>query len=394
MKRRICVADIKTRDVTRGTIKTIDRAASSMHHLKEETIRSKAAEIGSRSDNESPSSYAIDSVEHRAKISSDHAIETGTKAIYQAFREQGVKRIRGQRESSNLADNEVLSRGEVLSNARKNTVSSQNLVAVPKGHANLPKTSVGEVRIQGNMRKRAIKRITDRDAKNGGLWRRLSFGRRGRSLATGRAGRGLKGISGGSKFFSKSVIAGAAVAVGMVVVMTIFGSALNMTEDGNYINGTGDGAIVEVAAAQIGNAGGEKFWKWYGFNSRVDWCAIFVSWCGEQCGYLKQGILPKFAVVGDGAGWFKARHRWAARGYTPKPGDIIFFDYGIDGELDHVGIVESSDGRIVTTIEGNSSDRCKRNRYTVGNPQIAGYGLMVQLGETGKPADNPEKPTE
>lgn len=389
------MTDIKTRDVTRGTIKTIDRAASSMHHLKEETIRSKAAEIGSRSDNESSSSYAINSVEHRMKVGSEHAMETGIKSIYHAFREQGTKRIQSQRESSKLADNEVISKGEVLRNAQKAVAGRQNPIALVKGTASITETSVGEARVQGKMRAHAIKSIADRDAKNAGLLRRLTSGKRGRSLARGRAGRGLKDILGGSKTLSKSVIAGAAVAVGMVVVMTIFGSALNMTEDGNYISGTGDGAIVEVAQAQIGNVGGDKFWKWYGFSSRVDWCAIFVSWCGEQCGYLKQGVLPKFAMVGDGAGWFKARHRWAARGYTPKPGDIIFFDYGIDGELDHVGIVESSDGRIVTTIEGNSSDKCKRNRYTVGNPQIAGYGLMVQLGEAGKPADSQEKePTE
>ena len=40
--------------------------------------------------------------------------------------------------------------------------------------------------------------------------------------------------------------------------------------------------IVKVAAKQLGNAGGEKFWRWYGFSSRVEWCCVFVSWCANE----------------------------------------------------------------------------------------------------------------
>ena len=152
-------------------------------------------------------------------------------------------------------------------------------------------------------------------------------------------------------------------------------------EEGNnfaydfYEIGPGDTAIVKVAQAQLGNVGGNKFWKWYGFSSHVHWCACFVSWCGDQCGYIKAGIIPKYAVVGNGASWFKERHRWASRGYSPKPGDIIFFDFERDGVLDHTGIVESCDGKTVTTIEGNSGNACKRQSYVRGSSQIAGYGV-------------------
>lgn len=38
---------------------------------------------------------------------------------------------------------------------------------------------------------------------------------------------------------------------------------------------------VEVAALQIGNVGGEIYWRWYGFTERVEWCACFVSWCAN-----------------------------------------------------------------------------------------------------------------
>ena len=85
--------------------------------------------------------------------------------------------------------------------------------------------------------------------------------------------------------------------------------------------------------------------------------------------------MPKFAVVGNGASWFKERHRWASGGYSPKPGDVIFFDWDHDRVLDHVGIVESCDGKTVTTIEGNSGNACKRLTYRRGAACITGYGI-------------------
>lgn len=64
---------------------------------------------------------------------------------------------------------------------------------------------------------------------------------------------------------------------------------------GNPFDGLfGNSRIVSVAKAEIGNEGGEKFWLWYGFNSHVSWCACFVSWCGEQCGLIQSGAMPKF----------------------------------------------------------------------------------------------------
>lgn len=135
--------------------------------------------------------------------------------------------------------------------------------------------------------------------------------------------------------------------------------------------------IVTVAESQVGNEDGEPFWRWYGFDERVDWCAIFVSWCGEQCGYLDAEILPKFAVVSDGAEWFKAKRQWKSGRYTPKSGDIVFFDWEEDGIMDHVGIVEKCENRTVYTIEGNSGDVCRRLQYEVRSKKICGYGEVV-----------------
>lgn len=136
--------------------------------------------------------------------------------------------------------------------------------------------------------------------------------------------------------------------------------------------------LVEIAKSQLGNVGGEPYWSWYGFGGRVEWCACFVSWCANQCGYIDRGIIPKFAGCGVGVDWFKNKNQWLDGSATPESGNIIFFDWveeGIqDGNSDHVGIVEKVEGGRVYTIEGNSGDACQQNSYPIGYFEILGYG--------------------
>ena len=148
-----------------------------------------------------------------------------------------------------------------------------------------------------------------------------------------------------------------------------------------YGIGTGDGEIVTVALSQIGNAGGRPYWSWYGFGSYADWCACFVSWCANECGYIDAGVIPKFAGCINGTRWFKDRGLWQDNGYVPRPGDIIFFDWNNkggsgpqDGLADHVGVVEKVENGIIYTVEGNSGDRCREKRYPIGHYEIYGYG--------------------
>ena len=144
---------------------------------------------------------------------------------------------------------------------------------------------------------------------------------------------------------------------------------------GRAFTAGGNQAIVEVALTQVGNQGGQPYWSWYGFNSRVEWCACFVSWCADQCGYIESGLVPKFAGCVDGANWFKSNGKWQDRTYEPKAGDIIFFDWEGDGTTDHVGIVEKCENGTVYTVEGNSGDACKQRQYAVGSSNIYGYGI-------------------
>ena len=143
---------------------------------------------------------------------------------------------------------------------------------------------------------------------------------------------------------------------------------------GRSFMGEGNAAIVAVAQAEIGNSGGIKYCEWYGYNYRVEWCAIFVSWVADQCGYLDAGILPKTAGVRPYVDWFIERGQWQGRDYEPVPGDIVFFDWESDGLADHVGIVEKVEDGLIYTVEGNTGDTCAERRYHVGNAPIYGFG--------------------
>lgn len=139
----------------------------------------------------------------------------------------------------------------------------------------------------------------------------------------------------------------------------------------------GKGQLVTIAKSQLGNEGGQKFWSWYGFDSREEWCACFVSWCADQAGLIQKEVVPKFSVCTDGVALFQAKRKWQGGGSVPTPGSLIFFDWNQDGASDHVGIVESCDGTTVYTIEGNSGDAVKQNSYTVNSQSILGYGLVT-----------------
>ena len=162
----------------------------------------------------------------------------------------------------------------------------------------------------------------------------------------------------------------------------IFGGGSTNTSDSEsldgveFVNGTrpGNPELVELAKRQVGNVGGYPYWSWYGFNSRVEWCACFVSWCYGQAGLSE----PRFAgCQSQGVPWFQSHGQWGARGYDNlAPGDAIFFDWDLDGSADHVGIVIGTDGSRVYTVEGNSGDACKIRSYDVNYECIKGYGLM------------------
>ena len=192
--------------------------------------------------------------------------------------------------------------------------------------------------------------------------------------------RDIKAFTKGTKAMILLITAGGFLTIITVLVICILGAIMAIFNSGGD-SGTAEmwsSDLVSVAKSQIGVTGGDPYWSWYGFEERVAWCAIFVSWCADQTGYIQSGEIPKYSACSDGINWFKAKEKWQDRSddYIPKMSDIIFFDWEVDGLCDHTGIVESVDlnNMKVKTIEGNSNDAVKERTYSLSDKRIVGYG--------------------
>ena len=151
-------------------------------------------------------------------------------------------------------------------------------------------------------------------------------------------------------------------------------------------NGTVCTQIVEAAQNELSDAdktvGGYRYKNWYGMDA--NWCAMFVSYCADKCGFIEKGIMPKTASVAASKQWYINNNLYhdAASGYVPKAGDIIIFGNG----MSHTGIVTgyNPETKKLTTIEGNSGrssttpyhkgSHVKEHTYSITYSKIAGYG--------------------
>lgn len=404
------MADIKTRDVTRGSIKTLDRAASGMHHLKEETIRSKAADIRSRNDGDNAGSYAEDHIEQYAGDSTAYAAKQGVEMllrsrdhsagvviesegaaagsslkppkpasdaiggaeqISRAYKEQSVKEILGRQSRSRMAAEETFRNAEEInfSSRIRNASSGGRAVSTRKAAAGIAgnrQKAPNNVKAIRDARKRhAINRIVGKNNPRHPsllalLRSRNSAGRRASS-----ASRYLRFMWEKARTAIAALAAGGTGAVIILVFLVFFGIGVitfsNNSPDGTVDPETGEyeyfipdlagsptrQAIVKAAAKEVGNVGGEKFWRWYGFTYHVHWCACFTSYIAAECGCIQSGICPRSALVDDWISFYKKQHRWTGRNYKPHSGDFILFDWEGDGAPDHIGIVESCDGKTV-----------------------------------------------
>lgn len=79
------------------------------------------------------------------------------------------------------------------------------------------------------------------------------------------------------------------------------------------------------------------------------WCATFVSYVMLKCGainapyecscyYMKKKATTNKQIV-----------------KTPKVNDLVIYDWGNNGTLDHVGIITEINGNTLTVVEGNKS---------------------------------------
>lgn len=134
-----------------------------------------------------------------------------------------------------------------------------------------------------------------------------------------------------------------------------------------------DGSRLAAAAlSQIGSDSGEKYWRWCGFDQRVDWCACFVSWCAGQC----YDNAPVYASCAEFKQWFRERGRLYDRDITPAAGMVVFFDNDGNSHPDHIGILSSCRDGVISVVEGNSSDMCVENFYELTESAIMAYGAF------------------
>ncbi len=169
----------------------------------------------------------------------------------------------------------------------------------------------------------------------------------------------------------------------MLQVGAEYGGGLTMSDLSGvqFVNGTRtpNQAVIDLALTQVGQQGGQPYWSYYGFSSRVEWCACFVHWCMNKT----PSAVGKYPTTANNAycptltSWFREAGRWGDRTYTNLvAGDTIFFDWEGDGGADHIGLVIGRDNEYVYTVEGNSGDAVKVKQYRIGSSVILGYGLM------------------
>ncbi len=386
--------EIKTK--SKRTIKTLDKKVVQLQKLKNNIVatKEKTNEFTTNEQNDTAENYASTKVQNDINYLSRKGIEKGNELGKKSLQETKQNFIKGKQKIETL-------KTRIKS---KNTKQLKNVIDNSKKTIKgVSKKSIKTAKNTKLLTKKGIK-TTERVAKNTKkvakesvkMTQRVVRASKKAIQATVQATKltikavvaTVKAIIATTKAIVAAIVAGGWVAVVIVLIIVliagfvalIFNSEGDVDYDESQMSNT---QIVIVAKAQIGNEGGEKFWSWYGFESRVEWCACFVSWCANECGYIDSGIIPKFSSCEEGIKWFKERKQWNDRGdsYYPIVGDIIFFDWydengNQDGVSDHVGIVTRTDitNRTIYTIEGNTNDQCAERMYSFDNEQIMGYG--------------------
>ena len=381
----------------KGTIKKLDKGIVQVQKFKNNliTVKEKVNELTKNEDN---NNTAEDYASSKVQNDISYISRKGTAKA----NEIGKKSLKETQENFIKGKNKV----EVLKSRIKQKQAKNLKNVLEKSNKTIKARTKGSIKTAKNttaLTKRGIK-TTEQVAKNSKKVAKESIKMTQRAVGTSKKAiqttakatkvaikatiKTAKAIIASAKALISAIIAGGWVAVVIILVITIIGGfiAAIFNNNGNSDYDTSqipNSEIILVAKAQIGNDGGDKFWKWYGFEEHVAWCACYVSWCANECGYIDKGILPKFSVCTDGINWFKEKNEWYDRGesYYPIIGDIIFFDWkdengNQDGVSDHVGIVTRTDiiNRNIYTIEGNTSNKCAERMYSFDDVQVMGYG--------------------
>lgn len=388
------MSDIKVK--TKGTIKKLDRKIVQAEKFKNNliTAKEKINEFTITEENNTAEDYASNKIQNDINYISRKGISKSNEIGKKSLKETQENFIKGKQKVQALKSRIKEKKSKDLKSVIEKTNKS-----IKKGTKQSIKTSKNTTALakKGIKTTEQVAKNTEKIAKESIKLSQKAVRMSKKAIqATIKATKvtvkttiqTVKAIIAGAKALISAIAAGGWVAVVIILIIALIGGfiAAIFNSDGNVDYDPSqipNSEIILVAKAQIGNEGGDKFWKWYGFQEHVHWCACYVSWCANECGYIDKGIIPKFAGCGDGINWFKNKNQWHDRGesYYPIIGDIIFFDWkdengNQDRISDHVGIVTRTDitNRTIYTIEGNTSNKCAERMYSFDDVQVMGYG--------------------
>lgn len=374
----------------KGTIKQLDKNVVQLQKLKNNLITTKERidEYTINENNNTAEDYASKVIQNDISYLSRKGVAKSNELGKKSFKETQQNFIKGKEKAQILkskiktkyANNKI---NKTIKTGTKQSIktSKKSFSLAKKGIKTTEKVAkntqkVAKESIKLSKRAMQISKVAVRNAI------------RGAKVAIKATIATIKAIIAATKAIISAIIAGGWVAVVIILVIVLIAGFIavifNSEGDENFDSSQiPNSEIILVAKAQLGNEGGDKFWQWYGFTEHVHWCACYVSWCANECGYIDKGIIPKFSGCVNGIQWFKEKNLWQDRGesYYPIIGDIIFFDWydengNQDGVSDHVGIVTRTDitNRTIYTIEGNSGNKCAERMYSFDDLQVIGYG--------------------
>ena len=357
------MADIKVKENKKGTIKTINKAVVGTQKIKNNVSEKnkQITEMSKQDENISTTEYAIEKSKNVIKNAS-YGTKQANKIGFNSFKQtrQNLQKIQNDRKIKQEAENyqniqkiynERNKTNRLQENYKTNTQKSNvkkniKIKNVTNNSIKTTKYTKGTIKNSKNLNKKTIKtaETTGKNIKNTAKTT-IKTTQKAIQVAKETVVKTAKSVKAISKAIATTVkatvtgtkaIISAIVAGGWIIILII---VLLLSITALLYNTSENSDIVTVALSQVGNVGGEPYWSWYGFKERVEWCACFVSYCANECGYIEKGIIPKFAGCElEGVSWFKTKKLWQDGGVIPRPGYIIFFDWKDkhDGKADHV----------------------------------------------------------
>ena len=356
------MADIKVKENKKGTIKTINKTVVGTQKIKNNVLdkNKQITRTDGQEENISATEYAIKKSKNSVKNAS-YGAKQANKIGFKSFKQtrQNLQKIQNDRKIKQEAEHyqntqNIYRKNEtnkLQENYKTNTqkINGKNNIKIKNVANNQIKTTKytkGTIKNSKNLNKKTIK-TAETTGKNIKSTAKTTIKTTKKAIQVAKetvvkTAKGVKAISKAIATTVKATVTGtkaiisAIVAGGWIIILII---VLLLSITAMLYNTSENCDIVTVALSQVGNVGGEPYWSWYGFKERVEWCACFVSYCANECGYIEKGIIPKFAgCETEGVSWFKTKKLWQEGGVIPRPGYIVFFDWKDkhDGKADHV----------------------------------------------------------